>query len=503
MSKPNHIVIVGGGTAGWMAANLMAQAWQSQGIKITVIESTRIGTIGVGEGSTPYLRQFFHRLNIPEAEWMPACHATFKCGISFPDWSTNKGYENYFHPFYSMIDAPNAPLFFENCSYRRQGSDVFAHPNDFFVTSKLAQAKKSPIAATPPRKPVEYGYHFDAELLGQYLAKKALEKGVNHIDDKVLSVETIADGSISHLITENSGELHADFFVDCSGFSGLLIQQTLGEKITSKKGYLKCDSAVALPTPLNLQNNVPSETVSKALKYGWVWNIPLTKRFGNGYVYCSDYISKAEAEAELRQHLGMENSDAKAVHLHWQPGRLENHWRKNCVAIGLSQGFLEPLEAPMLYLVQRTTENFIAYFQHENFNSDLKTRFNREINLLIDGTVDYLQAHYKANTRDDSQFWIDCRENTCMSPSLSAILSGWDESRNFEMVMQEQANTQVYQRASWYCLLAGMGRFKPISEADNNVNKNRAEQNHQNANQDCTAQSEVFIAHNEHLRTMT
>jgi len=491
MGKPNHIIIVGGGTAGWMTANLMANAWSKKDIKITVIESAKIGTIGVGEGSTPYLRQFFRRLSIPESEWMPACHATFKCGISFPDWSTNEGYQSYFHPFYSMIDAPNAPRFFENCNYRRHGHDVFAHPDDFFVTSALAKARKSPIPISPPRKPVEYGYHFDAELLGKYLAKKAIERGVVHVEDKVLRVETASNGDISHLITENNGELHAQIFVDCSGLGGLLIQKTLGEKVTSKKSYLKCDSAVALPTPLNVEEGVPSETVSKALKHGWVWKIPLTQRFGNGYVYCSDYLSEQEAELELRQHLGLEDSDMKAVHLHWSPGRLEKHWKNNCIAIGLSQGFLEPLEAPMLYLIQRTAENFIAYVEHDNFESKLQDRFNREINLLIDGTIDYLQAHYKLNSRDDSQFWRDCRENTCMSPSLEAIISGWDKLGNFDTVMQSQFNTQVYQRASWYCLLAGMGRF---GQTDTN-NNDTAKQNHNAAKADSEQQSEKFYDH--------
>lgn len=495
MSALKNILIVGGGTAGWMAANLMAKAWGSKGIKITLIESTKLGTIGVGEGSTPYLRNLFQRLSIPEHEWMPACHATYKCGISFPGWADSPGYESYFHPFYSMIDKDGAPKFFENCTYRRHGKDVYAHPDDFFVTSAIAKACKAPIAQKRLQHNVEYGYHFDAELLGRFLKKKAVSNGVVHLDDKVQDITLSSQGDITYLTTENSGNIYADFFIDCSGFKGLLIQKALGETLISKKSYLKCNSAVAIPTPLDSTKKIPSETVSQALKYGWVWNIPLTKRFGNGYVYCSDYISKEDAENELREHLGITDTNIKALHLNWTPGRIEQHWKKNCLAVGLSQGFLEPLEAPMLYLVQRTIENFIAYFEHTNFTNDLQPRFNREINLLIDGTVDYLQAHYKLNTRNDSKFWQDCRENTNMSASLDAIIKGWDSGDNFEVTMQQQINTQVYQRASWYCILSGMGRYPAITEPTIDI----AEENHRKSKINCVKLSENFGDHSKHL----
>jgi hypothetical protein len=459
VTAPSKIIIVGGGTAGWMTACLMAHQLAQYGTGITLIESKKIGTVGVGEGSTPYLKEFFDLLNITEAQWMPACNATYKCGIGFPGWSTEPQYESYFHPFYSDLDGPLAKQFFDLCNARRAGGNVYAHPDDFFVASALVQQNKAPVSEAISPNKLMYAYHFDAELLGQFLRCHALQLGVHHIDDKVTDVSKNAEGNIALLQTQNSGQLRGDFFVDCSGFSGLLIQKTLGEKLVSYKKHLFNNSAVAIQTPLELDKPLSSYTVSKALSCGWVWQIPLANRYGNGYVYSSDYLDKEQAEQELRDVLGPAAQGQKALHLHWQPGRIEQPWKRNCLAIGLSQGFLEPLEAPMLFVVQKSIERFIELFTQCNFSDQKQDDYNKEINAMIDGTRDYLQAHYKLNSRQDTQYWRDNRDNPALSDTLRSILDKWFDGGNLDLVLHQNMHKLAYLKTSWYCLLAGKGRF--------------------------------------------
>lgn len=459
-----HIVVLGGGSAGWMAANLMAFRLRKFAIKITVIESSQRGTVGVGEGSTPYLKEFFEQLEIPEHEWMPQCNATYKCGIRFPDWAPEGKLKSYFHPFYSDADGQFAQQFFAQCNNKRQGQTGFTNPDDYFITSLLADNKKAPKGQQPLDSSLTYGYHFDAALLGQFLRKHAFKLGVQHIDDDVTDVICNKVGDIAILNTQQTGPIRGDFFVDCSGFKGLLIQQTLGEKLLSFQNSLFNDSAVAIQTPHQTQASLMCETTSKAIKHGWTWHIPLTNRMGNGYVYSSLYIDKAQAEQELRELLGADAEGQPALHLNWQPGRLDKHWSKNCVAIGLSQGFLEPLEAPMLYVIQRSIEEFIAHFVQGQFSNRFAAEFNSKINQIIDGTRDYLQAHYKLNTRQDSEYWQHNRDNEMVSPVLNQLLSAWRSKDNFDHALQANQSQLSYLKTSWYCLFAGKDHFS--SEQD-------------------------------------
>ena len=453
------ILIVGGGTAGWLTAALMQHAWQGRQIELIVIESASIATVGVGEGTTPSIRDAFRKLSIPESEWMPACNATYKCGISFPQWSTIPGFKTYFHPFYSEFDTELALKFFDNCNYKRQGHAVPAHPDDYFVTARLAKEMRSPISKKTLPFDHDYGYHFDAALLGKFLRQKATERGVLRIEDTVSSVALNENGDIKHLVTRQHGIITADFFVDCSGLRGLLLQGALEEPLICYRKYLPNDSAVALPTPLKDTQNVPSQTVSRALGHGWVWHIPLMSRVGNGYVYSSEYISADDAELELRSCLGKDSDASDALHLHWKPGRVSRHWRKNCVAIGLSQGFLEPLEAAMLHVIQFSVESFTEQFESGGFTALNSDRFNSEVNRLIDGIRDYLQLHYLLNSRKDTAYWRDNREGLSVSKSVKDILRAWDSEDSFDEEIATHQEHQVYKRTSWYCMLSGMGRF--------------------------------------------
>lgn len=495
---PKSILIVGGGTAGWMAANILLHAWQAQGVQITLVESEDIGIIGVGEGSTPAMRKFFSYLRIAEKEWMPACNATYKAGIQFTGWSTQPSYESYFHPFYSAMDIEHSQYFFRSANLRRNGIASDAHPDNFFLTAELARQHKAPAPINRQlTNQIEYGYHFDAALLGRFLRDRAKQLGLTHLVDNVTRVDLTDDGAIAAINTQHHGELRADFYIDCTGFAGLLINKALQEPVKPFKENLFNDAAVTIATECD-PNHLPSLTVSAAMPHGWAWKIPLTNRFGNGYVYSSDFISSTQAEDELRTHLGSQAKDLPARHLKMRVGRVENHWKKNCLAVGLSQGFIEPLEATALAIVQSTLENFVDCFDKTVTPTSIAA-FNTYINSLIDGIRDYIVTHYFLNTRSDTEYWKACREHSKLSEPLQALLEAWDSNADFMQTLFAQGREKIYKPESWFCILAGMGRF-PSLKNTTAMQNNAAEvalQKHRMHSQ------ELFLDHREYLQRLT
>ena len=284
----HNIVIAGGGTAGWMAANLIAHAWRDKPVSVTLVESADIPTVGVGEGSTPTLKRFFSDLGIAEQDWMPACNATYKVNIRFRDWSPGSGINEYSHPFISQPDTFTERAFHVNCHTRRLGLDVNTRPDDFLLNGWLAKAHRAP--KTSPNFPfrIEYGYHFDSALLGRFLTKHAMALGVMRKEGNIAQVQKHANGDIRGLQMEDGSFVEGNFFIDCTGFRSLLLQQALEVGFTSFNDNLFNDSAVVLPTPAAEQ--LPVETVSTALSAGWAWSIPLSHRTGNGYVFSSAHI---------------------------------------------------------------------------------------------------------------------------------------------------------------------------------------------------------------------
>lgn len=476
MVKPMNIIILGGGTAGWMAANLFAKHWQSDQVRITLIESPTIGIIGVGEGSTPSLKRFFNMLNIAESEWMPRCNATYKLNIRFADWSPASGVKDYSHPFFSQLDSFTQNAFFVNCHTRRLGLNVHTTPEDFFINGHLTNQGKLPL--TPPNFmfDMQYGYHFDSHLLGGFLAEFAQKNGVIARQETIQSVERHESGDIAALKTETGKRIEGDFFVDCSGFASVLMQKTLGVPFQSFKENLFNDSAVVMPTEIT--HPVPLETRAQALSAGWCWKIPLTNRFGNGYVYSSDFIEKSQAEKELRQFLGMENSDTECRHLTMRVGQLENHWSHNCLGLGLSQGFIEPLEATALHLVQTSIELFIEHFTSGQFTPQLRAQFNKAIHERFSRVRDYIVAHYKLNTRNDSDYWRANRNNMNLSESLLQLLDVWYRCGDLEQEINRQALSSHFGVASWHCLLAGYGAFPPLAANQPKVAELREQADH-------------------------
>lgn len=456
MARPTSICLLGGGTAGWMAACLFQQRWGSDGTAITLIESSDIGIIGVGEGSTPQLKAFFDQLGIAEAEWMPRCCATYKVGIAFHGWSDEPGFAHYFHPFPSDLDVHTAGDLFGNSRLRRNGIDVPAHPDRFFVPGKLADAKLAPLAA--PDFPFEssYGYHFDAVLVGQYLREVATARGVIHIDTRIASVELSSAGDVSALVADDGRRFEAELFVDASGFRAMIIEGALGEPHRDFSDNLFNDRAVVTPTPPS-SDGPEVATRATALSAGWAWQIPLTNRVGNGYVYSSRYLDAAAAADELRAHLGLA-PDAEVRHLKMRVGRIERCWVRNCLAIGLAQGFVEPLEATALHVVLATVGGFIDAAEQPDRDA-ASAAFNADIARRIEGIRDYIVAHYRAARRSDTDYWRDATRHNHLSDSLKGLFTAWFTGADLIAEIDRQDIARYYAPVSWHCLFGGYGNY--------------------------------------------
>jgi hypothetical protein len=419
--------------------------------------------VGVGEGSTPRLKVFLDDIGVEEHEWMPKCNATYKNGISFANWSSRPGFERYFHPFAAQTDRFTTTAFYFNTLARRQGVDVHAHPDRFHLTALLSEQRLAPIPSESFPFVLDYGYHFDAHLLGEYLKELATSRGVRHVQARVTDVRQAPNGDIGSLSTDAGEELEADFFVDCSGFRGTLIQGKLGVPFRRFAENLFNDSAVVLPT--EQAENIGSQTVSTALKYGWSWEIPLTHRVGNGYVYSSSFCNPDDAETELREVLGLLDSNVEARHLKMKVGRVESHWQRNCLAVGLSQGFIEPLEATALNLVCNTVEHFMAAVDADDgLSGASRDAFNQRVNMEFELVRDYIVAHYILNSRTDTDYWVQNGRNQNLSDRLQQILQIWKSGQNLSEEIERRKIPSSYTPRSWYCLLSGCGFYPELRE---------------------------------------
>lgn len=458
-ATPPHIVVLGGGSAGWITACLLHHRWGARGGKVTVIESPEIGIIGVGEGSTPQLKAMFDHLGIAEAEWMAACDATYKLGIRFTGWSERDGYDSYFHPFPGPVDLHTEPGFVRNCTLARRGFDVPARPDDWFLAAWLAQKGKGPQASESFPFAPSYGYHFDAYKLGAFLRDWATARGVEHLPRTVAKVELSAAGDVAALVCDDGERVAGDFFVDCSGFRAMIAQAALGATFLPFGENLFADSAVVMPTARGATYRPQTEAV--AMRAGWRWHIPLTTRVGNGYVYSSRYISDEDAEAELRVAIGTTDDEAPARFLKMKVGRLANSWTRNCLAAGLAQGFIEPLEATALHIVIATALEFADAFEQGGFTAQHRDGFNRQIAARYEGIRDYIVGHYRLNQRSDTAFWRDNAANQQLPEGLKAMMTAWFTQRDIAAANAQANPLQVYPAMSWHCLFAGYGTFPP------------------------------------------
>ncbi len=455
--NPASIVILGGGTAGWMTANLLHHRWGGKGTTVTLIESSAIGIIGVGEGSTPQFKAFFDELGIAESEWMPRCNASYKAGIEFAGWSDRAGHERYFHPFPTDLDQFTQPHFFYATRARRSGRAVPAHPDPFFIPTRIAREGLAPLARPNFPFVTSYGYHFDAHLVGAFLREVGTSRGIRHVDARIASVDLAENGDVRALVSDDGRSFEAEVFVDASGFRAAIIEGALGEPHRSFTENLFNDRAVVTRTPIP-ESGIEACTRSTAARAGWIWQIPLTNRIGNGYVYSSRYMDDDAAAAELRAHLGL-GEDSELRTLEMKCGRVERSWVRNCLAVGLAQGFLEPLEATALHILLATVGPFTRAWE-----ADDRGAFNAAIARRYEGIRDYIVCHYRTALRRDSDYWRDAASMTALSDSLKSIITAWFTAADLEREVAEQGIADIYPPSSWHCMLAGYGNFPSASQ---------------------------------------
>jgi tryptophan halogenase len=399
------IVIAGGGTAGWMTAAGLCSVLSSLNLKIILIESEQIGTVGVGEATLPHIRFYNQKLGIDENELMRATKATYKLGIEFKNWG--KLGDSYIHPFgdyglpehlgtktfhhyVTQVEKSGHSVNFDDFSLpvvaARQGRFQFPHPDKSNVLSTFG-----------------YAYQFDAGLYAKFLRNFCEDRGVKRVEGKIVKVQqNDQTGNIEGVTLTDGQTISADFFVDCTGFRGLLISETLNSNYQDWTKYLPCNRAVT--AACESKGPILPYTRATAKEAGWQWRIPLQHRVGNGYVYSSEFISDEDAEASMLADLETPQiSDAK--HLRFTTGQREKAWVKNCVAIGLSGGFLEPLESTGIYLIQEAITNFIELFPIHQDSEIARREYNRIMNLEFERVRDFLLLHYVATTRSDTPFW--------------------------------------------------------------------------------------------------
>ena len=405
--RERRIVIVGGGTAGWMAAACLSHVTKGRCGRIQLIESAEIGTVGVGEATIPPIQFFNTMLGIDERDFITKTQATFKLGIEFRDW-TRLGHR-YFHPFGphgADLDAVSFHNYWLKLRQMGEGGEL----GDYSLSTVAAAAGKflRPSRSMPPGTPLlAYAFHFDASLYAQYLRAFAEARGVERIEGKIVDVRLRPlDGFVEGVTLDGDRRIDGDFFIDCSGFRSLILGQTLGVGFEDWSRWLPCDRALAVPCA-SVADITPA-TRSTARTAGWQWRIPLQHRIGNGYVYSSDFISDDEAAATL-----MANLDGKALGdprpLRFKAGRRAAAWRKNCVAVGLAGGFLEPLESTSIHLVQSALFRLLALMPVDDHDQATIDEFNRLSAIEYEQVRDFIILHYKAVERDDAPLWNYCR----------------------------------------------------------------------------------------------
>jgi tryptophan 6-halogenase len=388
---------------------------------------------------------------------MPACDATYKLGIRFNGWSQRAGFESYFHPFPGPVDLHSEPAFLLNCALMRRGYEVPAHPDRFYLASRLAEAGKAPQPSDSFPFAPSYGYHFDAFKLGGFLRDHSVARGVRHLQRKVEHVDLHENGDVAALLCEGGEQVEGDFFVDCSGFRSVIAQQRLGTRFLPFAENLFNDRAVVIPTPR--EAGFKPQTTSIAMRAGWRWHIPLTSRVGNGYVYAASAMSDDAAERELREALGLLDDPVEARLLRMKVGRLEHSWTANCLATGLAQGFIEPLEATALHIVIATALEFITALELGNFTPEHRDGFNQAAAARYEGIRDYIVAHYRMNQRHDTEYWHANAANQALSDPLKAMMTAWFTQADLPAAIDEAYDQRYYSNGSWHCLFAGYGTF--------------------------------------------
>lgn len=467
------IIVVGGGSAGWMAASYIAKALNFNA-HITVIESSSIGRIGVGEATVPTIKtEFFDKLGIPECEWMPQCNASYKMGVKFLNWKNPdiKSNEHYYHNFGEIPTIDGVPL--THIWLKKYLEQGYRTPMDYACFDSLLACEKNKSPNLLDGTQVQhYAYHFDAALLAGFLKKWSMERGVHHGIANLVSAKQNENGYITSLVSDTGQEFTADLFIDCSGFAGFLIDKVLKEPIVSFEESLLTDRAISLNIPSESNEDIRPYTTSFAMKAGWMWQIPLFNRSGNGYVYSSQFISDEDADREIRQYFGKKADNIESKFIKFQSRRRENSWVKNVVSIGLASSFLEPLESTGIYFIYAALYQLIDNFPDKSFSPILRNRFNSKVNFMVDDVKDFIVMHFKTSPRTDTDFWLTNKHDTKIPESLNVILE--KQKLGIPIRMSHQGDESLYSsfaarfdnfwtNSSYQCIFSGVDYFPDAS----------------------------------------
>ena len=448
------IVILGGGTAGWMTAAALSSLLSPQDVQITLIESEQIGTIGVGEATIPDIINFNRLLGIPEDVFMKATNATFKLGIEFKNWGRIG--DSYFHPF-GTHGADMQGIDFHQYWLLLRNAGKAENYFDYSMCSQAARENKFNLPSNDPRNvlsQIRYAYHFDATLYALFLRKYAEERGVVRVEGRVNDVKLNSQtGNIESLELESNRSVNGEFFFDCTGFRSLLLGGKLGVKFDDWTHWLPCNSAQAVAC--DQSGPLKPFTIATAKTAGWQWRIPTQHRTGNGHIYSNEFLSDDAAGKSLLDDLdGKAHGDPKQ--LRFTTGRRQSFWEKNCVAIGLSGGFLEPLESTSIYLIQMGISRFISLFPDMSLAPVVQKEYNSQMRLLFDQVRDFIILHYCATERDDTPFWAYCK-NMKLPDSLVQKMDLFLEAGRIFRYEDE-----LFSKNSWTAVFFGQGVFPKI-----------------------------------------
>ncbi|WP_341206592.1 tryptophan halogenase family protein [uncultured Psychrosphaera sp.] len=485
----NRVIIVGGGSAGWLTACILAAELDlsNSNYTVTLVESSDINPIGVGEGTWPTMRATLKKIGISENEFINCCDASFKQGSQFNDWqgrtSTNPVYpqDSYIHPFTVPVEFQNINL----APHWQPYSEQVCFADAVSTQSVLAKQGKAPKLITSPEYSFigNYGYHLDAGKFSGLLKKHAINKlNVKHVIDNVTEIHNDDSGFINHIETEKNGAIAGDIFVDCTGFASLLIGKHYNIDFINKQDQLFNNTAIAIQAPYDDPNqDIASCTLSTAQTNGWIWDIGLQSRRGVGHVFSSDHTTTDAAEIQLRQYLtptiGVKQAEAlPARTINFTPGYREKFWHNNCLAIGMSAGFIEPLEASALALIEQSA-NFLAeqFPKNRAIMSIIAKRYNQTTYQHWTQIIEFLKLHYVLSKRTDSQYWIDNVDPKSMPDSLIENLELWQHQYPYRL--DQAGYNPLFPAASYQYVMFGMGfKSNPIAKRQDKQIEQRAQQ---------------------------
>ncbi|KMT66816.1 tryptophan halogenase family protein [Catenovulum maritimum] len=473
-----NIVVVGGGTAGWITAGtIAAESIKKYGlgvINVTLVESANIAPIGVGEGTWPTMRQTLANMGISEYDFIKKCNATFKQGSQFNAWCSGQIEDSYYHPFSLPADFVNTNLAWHWMSNSHQMPFAeLVSPQQVVCQYQLAP---KPFPYDEYSAVCNYGYHLDAAAFAEFLKNHCMTKlGVTHIIDDLVAVNAAdklntkdkcnsqnpIDLDIESITTRKHGNIEGDFFIDCTGQKALLIGEHYQVPFICKKDVLFIDSAIAVQLPTEIEDEIASVTLSTAQPAGWIWDIGLHNRRGIGHVYASDYINDERAQQQLISYLNkqanrtVKQDDLSFRQIKFKPGHRAKFWHRNCVAVGLSAGFVEPLEASSLALVELSAQMIAQQLpSNRAAMSRLAEQFNQRFLYRWQRVIDFLKLHYVLSQRQDSQFWLDNRKPDSIPESLKHQLAIWQDQTPWHYDFDR---IEVFPSASYQYVLCGMG----------------------------------------------